>query len=64
MWKWLHPYAKSETQYHLCGKLAPFFAILTILLLGTVCACAGGNLVDGDLCINGNCRRDWFGMAD
>ena len=34
MWKWLHPYAKSETQYHLCGKLAPFFAILTILLLG------------------------------
>lgn len=35
MWKWLHPYAKSETQYHLCGKLAPFFAILTILLLGT-----------------------------
>ena len=24
MWKWLHPYAKHETQYHLCGKLSPF----------------------------------------
>lgn len=34
MWKWLHPYAKSETQYHLCGKFIPFFAILTALLLG------------------------------
>ena len=35
MWKWLHPYAKSETQYRLCGKLIPFFAVLTMLLLGT-----------------------------
>lgn len=35
MWKWLHPYAKSETQYRLCGKLIPFFAVLTVLLLGT-----------------------------
>lgn len=34
MWKWLHPYAKSETQYHLCGKFIPFFTILTALLLG------------------------------
>ena len=33
MWKWLHPYAKPETQYHLCGKFSPFFAILTALLL-------------------------------
>lgn len=34
MWKWLHPYAKPETQYRLCGKLSPFFAVLTALLLG------------------------------
>ena len=34
MWKWLHPYAKPETQYRLCGKFIPFFAILTALLLG------------------------------
>ena len=34
MWKWLHPYAKPETQYHLCGKFIPFFAALTLLLLG------------------------------
>lgn len=34
MWKWLHPYAKSETQYKLCGKFIPLFAILTIALLG------------------------------
>lgn len=33
MWKWLHPYAKPETQYHLCGKLSPFFALLSFLLL-------------------------------
>ncbi|MGQ0287004.1 heme ABC transporter permease [Pasteurellaceae bacterium 22721_9_1] len=34
MWKWLHPYAKPETQYHLCGKFVPFFAFLTLVLLG------------------------------
>lgn len=34
MWKWLHPYAKSETQYRLCGKFIPFFIVLTLLLLG------------------------------
>lgn len=34
MWKWLHPYAKPEVQYDLCGKLIPYFAILTALLLG------------------------------
>ncbi|MGP1573546.1 MAG: heme ABC transporter permease [Aggregatibacter segnis] len=33
MWKWLHPYAKSETQYQLCGKFSPYFAGLTALLL-------------------------------
>ncbi|BAS47255.1 heme exporter protein C [Aggregatibacter actinomycetemcomitans NUM4039] len=33
MWKWLHPYAKSEIQYQLCGKFSSFFAILTALLL-------------------------------
>ncbi|MDP8099491.1 MULTISPECIES: heme ABC transporter permease [Pasteurella] len=34
MWKWLHPYAKSETQYYLCGKFIPLFAVLSIALLG------------------------------
>ena len=33
MWKWLHPYAKPEAAYHLCGKLLPWFAILSLLLL-------------------------------
>ena len=32
MWKWLHPYAKHETQYHLCGKLSPFLVIAVLLL--------------------------------
>lgn len=35
MWKWLHPYAKPETQYGICGKLIPFFMVLTLALLGT-----------------------------
>ncbi|WP_011608551.1 heme ABC transporter permease [Histophilus somni] len=35
MWKWLHPYAKAETQYHLCGKFVPLFATVSILLLIT-----------------------------
>lgn len=34
MWKWLHPYAKSETQYQLCGKLVPVFAVISLALLG------------------------------
>ncbi|MDO4626371.1 MAG: heme ABC transporter permease [Pasteurellaceae bacterium] len=34
MWKWLHPYAKNETQYYLCGKAIPFFMLLSLLLLG------------------------------
>lgn len=38
MWKWLHPYAKPETSYQLCGKLLPWFAVLSFitLTLGTV----------------------------
>lgn len=38
MWKWLHPYAKPETTYQLCGKLLPWFFILALLCLsiGTV----------------------------
>ncbi|MDG6237804.1 heme ABC transporter permease [Glaesserella parasuis] len=33
MWKWLHPYAKSETQYHLLGKVQPWLTVLSFLLL-------------------------------
>ncbi|WP_439258902.1 heme ABC transporter permease [Lonepinella sp. BR2930] len=33
MWTWLHPYAKPETQYVLCGKCIPFLAALTLVLL-------------------------------
>lgn len=33
MWKWLHPYAKPETQYRICGKLVPFVGIASFLLL-------------------------------
>lgn len=35
MWKWLHPYAKSETQYYLCAKLLPITALLSLGLLST-----------------------------
>ncbi|MCW9698843.1 heme ABC transporter permease [Avibacterium sp. 20-129] len=35
MWKWLHPYAKPETQYRVCGKLLPWFAILSTLFIAT-----------------------------
>lgn len=38
MWKWLHPYAKTETTYKLAGKLAPW-----LMLLG------GGGLLTGTL---------------
>jgi heme exporter protein C len=27
MWKWLHPYAKTENAYQLCQRLLPWFAI-------------------------------------
>lgn len=37
MWKWLHPYAKPETQYKLCGKFIPFFAVIALLLLAVAC---------------------------
>jgi len=33
MWKWLHPYAKPETTYHLTGKFIPWFAILSVILM-------------------------------
>ncbi|TDQ59652.1 heme exporter protein C [Mesocricetibacter intestinalis] len=33
MWKWLHPYAKPETQYYLCERLIPFAAALSLILL-------------------------------
>ncbi|MEN2839750.1 Heme exporter protein C [Mannheimia haemolytica] len=33
MWKWLHPYAKSETQYHLLGKIQPFLGWLSLIML-------------------------------
>lgn len=38
MWKWLHPYAKSESAYQLCTTLVPWFSISAILALsiGTV----------------------------
>ena len=32
MWKWLHPYAKPETQYRICGKLSPLFAFFNAYL--------------------------------
>ncbi|WP_373777302.1 heme ABC transporter permease [Glaesserella sp.] len=35
MWKWLHPYAKSETQYRLLGKIQPALGVLSVLLLAT-----------------------------
>ncbi|MFD2165200.1 heme ABC transporter permease [Thalassotalea euphylliae] len=33
MWKWLHPYANPETSYHFTGKLKPWFAWGSFLLL-------------------------------
>lgn len=33
MWKWLHPYAKAEVQYHLCGKFSPYFGWLSLFIL-------------------------------
>ncbi|WP_413110682.1 heme ABC transporter permease [Thaumasiovibrio sp. DFM-14] len=33
MWKWLHPYAKSETCYVLAGRLQPWFSVLACLSL-------------------------------
>ncbi|WP_199611247.1 heme ABC transporter permease [Flocculibacter collagenilyticus] len=33
MWKWLHPYAKSEKTYQLCGALTPWFSLLAFGLI-------------------------------
>ncbi|WNC73149.1 heme ABC transporter permease [Thalassotalea psychrophila] len=33
MWKWLHPYANPEISYHFSGKLIPWFAVISGLLL-------------------------------
>ncbi len=33
MWKWLHPYANPEVCYHFSGKLIPWFAIASAILL-------------------------------
>lgn len=35
MWKWLHPYAKSETQYRLLGKIQPVLGVIALLMLAT-----------------------------
>lgn len=39
MWKWLHPYAKPERCYQLCGTLLPWFSVLafSLILVGTIC---------------------------
>ncbi len=38
MWKWLHPFAKSERCYQLCHQLAPWFGLLGLVLIviGTI----------------------------
>lgn len=38
MWKWLHPYARSEQAFKLCGRLLPWlsFSAMLILTVGTV----------------------------
>jgi heme exporter protein C len=38
MWKWLHPLAKPETMYRLCGMLSPYFMVsaLVLLVIGNV----------------------------
>jgi len=33
MWKWLHPYAKTEKTYALCNSLLPWFSYLAVLSL-------------------------------
>ncbi len=35
MWKWLHPWAKAEKAYQLCGRLSPWFGIICLGLLVT-----------------------------
>jgi len=38
MWKWLHPYAKTERTYYLCQSLLPWFSLfgLAVILFATV----------------------------
>ncbi len=31
MWKWLHPYAKTQKAYQLCNTFMPYFAVITIV---------------------------------
>lgn len=31
MWKWLHPYAKSETAYRIAGLWLPWFAVFSVV---------------------------------
>lgn len=33
MWKWLHPYAKTERTYLLCGRLLPWFSVSALLIM-------------------------------
>ena len=33
MWKWLHPYAKTEATYNLCKTLLPWFSISAFVVL-------------------------------
>ncbi|WP_371188243.1 heme ABC transporter permease [Thalassotalea maritima] len=33
MWKWLHPYANPETSYHFCGRLLPWLAVISTIVL-------------------------------
>jgi heme exporter protein C len=33
MWKWLHPYAKTERTYHLCQKLLPWLSLLGLAVI-------------------------------
>ena len=37
MWKWLHPYAKTERSYWLCQRLLPWFSVLGLLSLVVGC---------------------------
>ena len=33
MWKWLHPYAKTERTYQLCQRLLPWFSFLGLAVI-------------------------------
>ena len=37
MWKWLHQLAKPERLYQLCGRLVPWFALISAVLLVVGC---------------------------